>query len=496
MSLSPTVAPLLITGSGAILVYLLGRLFDRTSRFLALVTAAVLATSLASTARLAVRMADSYDLRWPVETPSQVAFLVEPAGILVALVVLGLTFIVALYSGEYIASDDQPMYYYPLLLLIASGMIAMAMSADLFTLYLSTLLASVTSYVLVAFRRHRQAPIEAGFKYLVMGSAGAMLTLTGIALLYRVSGTTLLAGVRLATGATTFVGRALVVSGFAIKSALVPAHTWLPDAHGEAPSSISAVLSGILIEVNLYAMIKAGLATGWPTAPFGHILVVMGILNMIVGNAMALRQRRIKRLLAYSSIAQVGYVLVGLGIGIADGRPEPAAAGLFLLTAHAAMKGLAFLCVGTLPAREQPPFVTDLAGLAAQGPWASGSLALAVAALAGIPPLAGFTAKWHLAASALGQYSLFAAIGLAALVLNTLLAFGYYLPVIVQTVQLRSTQVTSPPSPEHRRSPAPLTLISLGILSITMIAIGFYPQPLWGLIDSAAVYLINWSIGP
>jgi len=497
MNADLVIAPLLILGLGAIAVYLFGRFAVRSNRGLAVFTAVVLAASLASVARLVPVITASTQLGWPADAQKQAAFQVEPAGLLVTLVNLGLAFVVVLYSADYMRDDDRQIYYYPLLLLLTGGMSAMLMAADLFTLYLATLLAGVSSYVLVAFRRREEESIEAGFKYLVMGSAGAMLILMGIGLLYRETGTTALARVGQATGAWASLGRALIVSGYAIKSALVPAHTWLPDAHGQAPSSISALLSGILIEVNLYIMIKVGLASGWPAASFGLVLVVLAILNMTVGNAMALRQTRVKRLLGYSSIAQVGYVLAGLGIGIADGRPAPVAAGFYLLVAHAGMKGLAFLCVGTIRSRRSPGLVTDLDGLSQQRPWVCGALALAIAALAGIPPLAGFVAKWQLAVTTLHGRSWWGTLALGWLILNSLLAFGYYVPLIGHI--FRSTQGAesgNPVPPAGPRSAPILTLVSLGILSALLITVSLFPRSLWSLTDQAAQYLVNWSMRP
>ncbi|MER3514804.1 MAG: hypothetical protein C4310_10825, partial [Chloroflexota bacterium] len=141
---------------------------------------------------------------------------------------------------------------------------------------------------------------------------------------------------------------ALLIMGFGVKAALVPLHTWLPDAHAQAPSGISAMLSGIVIEAGLIASLRALSALAALALWWGVLLLAFGALNMLVGNLMALRQTQVKRLLAYSSVAQVGYMLLGLGITIYAGEAAGAEGGLFHLLNHGLMKGLAFLAAGAL----------------------------------------------------------------------------------------------------------------------------------------------------
>jgi formate hydrogenlyase subunit 3/multisubunit Na+/H+ antiporter MnhD subunit len=259
----------------------------------------------------------------------------------------------------------------------------------------------------------------------------------GISFLYRGRGHLTLPSVPLvgssqsAAGLWNRLGLGCVMVGLAIKSAIVPLHTWLPDAHGRAPSSVSAMLSGIVIQSALYTLLKVSLGLGFPARALGALLIVVSLLNMTLGNGLALVQTNTKRLLAYSTIAQMGYVMLSIGIGLRYNAPAAIQAGFFLLLAHAAMKGLAFLSKGVCHFYNNSTTIDQLRGTSRQLPLVAATFGLALAGLAGIPPLAGFAGKWFLltralqTANAAGLY-----LALAAFLLNNLVALGYFLPVI------------------------------------------------------------------
>jgi len=367
---SPSVlAPLLTLGLGAFLVYLVGRV-NRRNEILAALTAVVYALSLGLAVWLGAKVTAVHQPVWAPEG-GEVVLRAEPGAILVIYVCQGLGLLVALYSGRYLALDHRYEYYYPLLLLLSAGLTGMVMAADLFTLYLFTVLTSAAAYVLVAFRRRTETAIEAGFKYAIMGGTGAILLLAGVGYLYRETGSLALPLNARGIPPWGALGMALVLAGYVIKGAVVPAHTWLPDAHGRAPSSISAMLSGIVIEVNLYVLVKVGLGIGWPARQLGWLLVGLSLANMTVGNALALMQVYGKRLLGYSSIAQMGYIMMALGLGLVYGQSEALSAGLFLLVGHAAMKGLTFLCKGIYSSRNwtASPVGCRSPGLASSWAW-------------------------------------------------------------------------------------------------------------------------------
>ncbi|MEM5775298.1 MAG: proton-conducting transporter membrane subunit, partial [Anaerolineaceae bacterium] len=248
-----------------------------------------------------------------------------------------------------------------------------------------------------------------------------------------------LAEIKAASSSTTLLSAAgaLFIIGFGVKSALVPMHTWLPDAHSQAPSGISAMLSGIVIEAGLVAMLRALAPIFGFNANWGVILIVLGAVNILVGNLMALRQEEVKRLLAYSSISHMGYIVTGIGIAVSFGLVNGASGAFFHLTVHAMMKGLAFLCAGALMfalfiSRGSHKSLTrdDLCGAATKYPLLAFVFSLAILSLGGLPPLAGFMSKWQIILSA------FEAQNTAALVLgifmavNSVLSLGYYAPLI------------------------------------------------------------------
>ncbi len=234
--------------------------------------------------------------------------------LLLAAVVLILTALVTLYSGPYLAAEEGQEKYYALLSAMAGAMIGLGTSTDLFNLYIWFEAMAISSYFLVAFYRKQPASLEAGVKYLVQSAAGSVMVLFGIALVFMQTGTLSLTEIRVMqpTGLPILAAGALFIVGFGVKAALVPLHTWLPDAHSMAPSGISAMLSGVVIETGLIALLRSlGALTAY-SDKWGAILLGLGALNMLLGNFLALRQVQVKRLLAFSSLAHVGYMLVGL----------------------------------------------------------------------------------------------------------------------------------------------------------------------------------------
>jgi len=297
-----------------------------------------------------------------------------------------------------------------------------------------------------------------------------------------------------APGPWTRAGVACFLVGLGIKSAIVPLHTWLPDAHGRAPSSISAMLSGIIIQSGFYALLKVSLGLGLPARDLGTLLIVLSLLNMTLGNGMALVQTNTKRLLAYSTIAQMGYIMLGIGVGLRYAIPAAIQAGFFLLLAHAAMKGLAFLCKGVCHFYCDATWIADLRGTAMRLPLVAVAFSLALAGLAGVPPLAGFTGKWFILIGTLRSRDGLGYVGMAVFLLNSLLALGYYLPLIgtLFTPQTSKVSETLEVSLQIQISPwMALPIVALGAL---VLAIGLYPGPWLDWTADVGVYLLAVSV--
>ncbi|NLD73038.1 MAG: hypothetical protein GX649_10030 [Chloroflexi bacterium] len=206
--------PLLILGGGAVLVYLAGRLVSTHNGFLASVTAAVYALALGAVARLAPLARAGEQALWPAGVDAPAMLRAEPGAVLVGLTGLALGLAVAVYSGRYLSDDQRHPAYYPLLLMLSFGALGLPLADDLFVLYLFAVISGAASYVLVAFRRHTETAIEAGFKYVVMGSAAAVLALMGVGFLYRAEGTLSLARLGATPSGWKGLGIGLVCAGW------------------------------------------------------------------------------------------------------------------------------------------------------------------------------------------------------------------------------------------------------------------------------------------
>jgi proton-translocating NADH-quinone oxidoreductase chain N len=406
----------------------------------------------------------------------------------VAGIALVLGLLVTIYSGRYLALDRRYETYYPLLLLLETGLVGMLLAADLFTLYLFCELMCAAAYVLVSFRRHTDTAIEAGFKYLMMGSVGTITFLMGIAFVYRETGSTALVQTMGTPGPWSRAGLACCLVGLGLKGAIVPLHTWLPDAHGRAPSSISALLSGVVVQSVFYTLLKTCLGIGFPARGLGTLLILLSLLNMTLGNMMALVQTHTKRLLAYSTVAQMGYVMFSVVFGLRHDLPWAIQAGFFLILAQAVMKGLAFLCKGICHFYRNATTIAELRGTATCMPLVAVTFVSALGGLAGMPPLAGFAAKWFAVQGALHSPDTLGYVGLTAFLLNSLIALGYYLPLIGMLF------AGAPQTPKIAVSRwMALPIIALGAL---VLVIGIYPGPWLDWTADAGAYLLVLGNGP
>jgi len=399
----------------------------------------------------------------------------------VTLTALGLGLMVAVFSGNYLARERASDKYFALLVSMVGAIIGLSIANDLFNLWLWFELMAISSYLLVAFYPQEKASLEAGVKYLVQSAAGSALILLGIALTYAYAGTLQLDGIRARFAeinpALTAAG-ALFMIGFGVKAALVPLHTWLPDAHAQAPSGISAMLSGIVIEAGLVALLRSLSALGAGATLWGAFLMGFGALNMILGNMLALRQVQVKRLLAFSSVAQVGYMLVGLGIGWAYQQPIAIAGGFFHLLTHALMKGLAFLAVGALlfallieRGRHEPLTIDDLAGASQRYPLISLTLSIALLGLGGLPPFAGFMSKWQIFVGGVVTRQGWAIELVILAGLNSVLSLGYYAPIVNRLYRRESSELV-----KRGGKVSATMVIPLIILALAVIALGFVPS--------------------
>lgn len=415
--------------------------------------------------------------------------------LLATLVILTLGILVVLFSGPYMADEIGEEKYYAMLLAMVGLMIGLSCASDLFNLWVWFEAMAVSSYLLVAFYRRQPAALEAGMKYLVQSATGSIFVLLGIALVFGSTGTLNMAHLHASpqSSKVLLAAGALFIVGFGVKAALVPMHTWLPDAHSQAPSGISAMLSGIVIEMGLIALLRVLTALSGGSQSWGIILMTFGAVNMLLGNLLALRQVQVKRMLAYSSMGQVGYMLLGLGIAYYTGQSLGAEGALFHLINHGLMKGLAFIAVGVLLytlsialGNHSPLTIDDLSGASKRYPLAALALSLAVLGLAGLPPLAGFMSKWQIFVAGFESHNVVIAGLVIYAALNSVLSLGYYAPLVnrVYRKEQSSAVIAGASLPKIMNIP-------LAILSLAVIVIGLWPNLLTWITQSAGIDVLK-----
>ncbi len=474
------------------LVYLLGRLAYRqgNNRRVAGVAALLVLLSLIwPLVETGAAVVHDGSLTLPI---GAIALRVDGLSLLLAAVVLTLSTLVTFYSLAYMKEESGEEKYYALILAMAGMMIGLGCASDLFNLWLWFEGMAIASYLLVAFYRERPSALEAGVKYLAQSAAGSVLVLLAIALVFGATGRLELSGVQAAAPDTwiVLVAAALFTIGFGVKVALVPLHTWLPDAHSQAPSGISALLSGVVIEAGLVALLRALTALAGVALSWSVLLLLFGALNMLVGNLMALRQQQVKRMLAYSSLSHIGYILLGLGVALYAGETAGAQGGLFHFLNHGLMKGLAFLAAGAflyvVSDSGHSLTTNDLAGAARRYPLAALALSLAVLGLAGLPPLAGFMSKWQIFVAGFATHNILIISVVLFAALNSVLSLGYYAP-LVNVVYRRE-----PSAAVRQGRPMPASmLLPLLLLAAAVVLLGVWPVAAEPLTRTAAEAIMS-----
>ncbi len=370
--------------------------------------------------------------------------------------------------------------YYALLLFSTSGAMLMAASRELITIFVGLEILSIALYILSGFARTEAKSEESAMKYFLLGSFSSAFFLYGIALVYGGTGTTrldTLAHMPVAALATkyTVAGIALLIVGLGFKAAIVPFHSWTPDVYEGAPTSVTAFMSAGAKAGAFAAFIRVTIALLPLSVVFHSVLWVMAIATMIVGNILAVVQTNIKRMLAYSSIAHAGYILVGLLSQNNDGH----AGVLFYVMAYTFMNLGAFGVLILLARRgDELNTIEDLQGLASRQPGAAALMALFMLSLGGIPPTAGFMGKFYLFIAAVHahQYAL-AVIGLVASVIGVF----YYLRVIASMYFLPAKRDFPTGSPFRFAPGADVAVVFCAIMTLIL---GIYSG---GLINIARI---------
>lgn len=399
----------------------------------------------------------------------------------IRLIVLATTILVLLVGSRYVSTFTRyPGEYYSLLLLSATGMMAMGIASDLMVLFIALETFSLSLILLAGMYRHNRSSTEASLKYFLLGAFASGFFVYGSALLYGVTGTVSFAGMGPALqvaadggpGAVLlWAGIALLLVGFGFKLSLVPFHMWTPDVYQGAPTSVTAFMSVGTKTAMFGALVRIFLMT----FPYGFEnwtgpLIVLAVLTMTVGNITALCQTSIKRMLGYSGIAHAGYVLAGL----VPGTETAVNSALFYLFAYAFMNIGAFIIVMAIEhSVETDVERSQLRGTGATMPVLAGFMALFLFSLSGIPPLAGFFGKFLIFRSILdGGLAWLAAV----VVVNSAVSAYYYLRIVVAMYfQQRPQEI-------HDPQISPAMQVGMGLAGVMVLAIGIFPAFFMGLL--------------
>jgi multicomponent Na+:H+ antiporter subunit D len=458
--------------------------------FVTLVTWSVLAMSIA----LLLRVLDSGPIRysmgdWP--PPIGIEFRLDVVNAFVLLIVSSIAAVVMPYAFRSVELEIPrrlTRFFYALFLLSFTGLLGITLTGDIFNAFVFLEIASLSTYALVAFGKDRRALVSA-FRYLVMGTVGGTFYLIGVGFLYVQTGTLNMADMAerlpaVADSRTSAVAFAFLTVGLSLKIALFPLHLWLPGAYSYAPSMISAFLASTATKVAVYLMLRVfftvfGQAIDFTDMPVQHTLLPLALIGALVMSLVAVFQTNVKRLLAYSSIAQIGYMVMGISLGTVGGLT----AGIVHLFNHAMIKGALFLAVGCAFYHVGSVRMNDLRGLGKRMPWTSAAILIGGLSLIGMPLTSGFVSKWYLLAAVLEQDRW----PLAVLILVSSLLAVAYVWRIVENAYFRD-----PPEDAWTAREAPLSmLVPTYVLIVANIWFGLDTEWSVGIARQAAEALVG-----
>ena len=405
---------------------------------------------------------------------------------------VGAAALVVLLSCDYVRRFQHFQgEYYALVLLSTSGMMLLASTVELITIYVALELTALPIAALAAFSRDSRSS-ESGIKFLVLSAVSSAVLLYGMVLVYGFTGTTSLAGIAAqvsagGSGNALLFGVVLMVAGFGFKIASVPFQMWAPDVYEGSPTPITAFLSvaskaagfAVILRVFYVAFADESLNLEW-----GAIFAMLSVLSMTFGNLVAIRQTNIKRLLAYSTIAHAGYLMVGLAAVASrtEGGESVGASGvIFYLAGYAATNLAAFAVVIAVTSRVGGDQIKDFAGLARRAPYLSAALGFALISLIGVPPTVGFITKVYIFGAAVDANLEWLAL---AGVVNSVLSAYYYLRIV------KEMYLSEPASDERVPSGLPLRIAVLAAFA-GVLFFGVYPTPLLELSRAAAAVLVS-----
>ena len=342
-------------------------------------------------------------------TPWGIEYRIDMAGALMILVIATIGAVVMPYAWRSIQHElhkKNAGLFYTCYLLCLTGLLGVVVTGDAFNLFVFLEISSLSSYVLISLGSSRRA-LTAAYQYLVMGTIGATFILIGIGLLYMMTGTLNMLDIsqrlpEVADTRTIRVAFAFVTVGVSIKLALFPLHIWLPNAYTFAPSAVTAFIAATATKVGVYVLLRFfftvfGIHFSFNSMHVGEILMLLAVAAILVASLVAIFQNNVKRMLAYSSVAQIGYIILGISLATSDG----VSAGMIHLFNHALIKCALFLALGCIFLRLGSVELKDMHGLARQMPWTMAAFVAGGLSLIGLPLTAGFISKWYLVSAVL-----------------------------------------------------------------------------------------------
>jgi multicomponent Na+:H+ antiporter subunit D len=405
----------------------------RHGGFAWLLATAVSWSSLAVSAALFTEVADGGVISYAIGSwapPWGIEYRIDSVNAFLLVLVSLIASIVVVYCRESVAAEvprEQHYLFYTMYSLCLAGLLGIAATGDGFNLFVFLEISSLSSYVLIALGRDRRA-LMASYQYLIMGTIGATFIVIGVGLLFLMTGTLNLADMagrlpEIVETRPVLAALGFITVGICLKLALFPLHFWLPNAYAYAPSAVAAFLAATATKVSVYVLLRFyysvfGESVIFDALPQGVILLVLSIAAMFIASTVAIFQADIKRLFAYSSVAQIGYITLGISLHTLTGLT----AGIVHLFNHALTKGALFLLLGSVALRLGGVRFRDIGGIARVMPLTTFGIVLAGLSLIGVPGTVGFVSKWYLVLAALEKGAWWIA---ALIVLSSLLAVIY-----------------------------------------------------------------------
>jgi len=424
--------------------------------------------------------------------PIGIEYRVDKVNAFVLLIVSVISLVALPYAKQAVEREvpvDKHHLFYAAWLLCLTGMLGITITGDAFNIFVFLEISSLSGYVLIASGRDPRA-LTASFQYLVLGTLGATFILIGVGLLYIMTGTLNIADLaqripEIADRRPVLAAAGFLTAGIAMKAAIFPAHFWLPNGYAYSPSPVSVFLSATATKVAIYVLLRFqftvfGDVTLADDFSFASLLMPFGIAAFVIGSAAAIYQNDVKRMLAYSSVAQIGYMVTGIGFGSVDGLT----AGIVHLFNHALMKAALFMAVGAVFLRVGGVRLSQFAGMGRRMPLTMLAFVLAGLSLIGVPLTVGFVSKWYLVLAAL-QTGITGYV-ITAMILSSSLMAVIYVWRVVEVAYFRD------PDPEAPRQDAPLMmLVPMWALTLAAFWFGIDSEFTVGVAREAAQQLLG-----